>query len=743
MTWAGNGHIPAPAAPFLGAAQLTPLRKKGQPAELDPFGNEIPGTGRPDSVRPIASGEFLRRLVAKFLIKQGPMQEAVKELQPFQVGVGVSGATDLATHALQLAIDCMNDDPSSDWAVLKIDISNAFNTANRHLMGQVVAELCPEMAPWFNTCYGQHSPVIVDGHVILSQTGVQQGDPLGPAFFAMAIHPVIHQLLQKENLLWHIWYLDDGVLVGRLPNLSQALTTLRVNLAARGLHINLAKCEIWGPGLSHQPSRDALPADSLLRQITQKEYSPTSGITFLGNPVSHPQDTGHFADLIWQDKVNQFQKSLDLLRQIPDSQLQFTLLRFSMDACRVNHLLRGANYQHSVEGAQTASKLIRTTLNTILDTTMTDTQWSQATLPIRRGGLGIRDPQRLHPLARIASLCDFALRGRNELSLQDNLPHFQKDITAVMSSLSKLLPTIPEVAKMMASTDDFSFQQTKQSWWTEQAYKKWAADQTAVGTARDRVRFHAQRAPHASTWLAVIPSSGLRTKVDTNSWKCLLRWTLGIPIVDQNLAGKPCPRCQTPVDVFGDHAVCCIKNNIQRRHVALQDSLAQLVRDAGLTCSKEQGTGDGSRPGDLYVPRWDADGPAGIDTTIRCPSAPSHPLLNAEKLTQWKELQEQDKHKKYDDRCRRAGWVFHAFLMDTWGGLGPEAIKVVTKLMPQILGNAIDEQRRSKEANAWQRLTFPVMAQIGKQLTMMLSLPLIHPPEASGGQEPTHSPYAA
>ena len=87
--------------------------------------------------------------------------------------------------------------------------------------------------------------------------------------------------------------------------------------------------------------------------------------------------------------------------------------------------------------------------------------------------------------------------------------------------------------------------------------------------------------------------------------------------------------------------------------------------------------------------------------------------------------------------------MFHAFLMDTWGGLGPEAIKVVTKLMPQILGNAIDEQRRSKEANAWQRLTFPVMAQIGKQLTMMLSLPLIHPPEASGGQEPTHSPYAA
>ena len=295
---------------------------------------------------------------------------------------------------------------------------------------------------------------------------------------------------------------------------------------------------------------------------------------------------------------------------------------------------------------------------------------------------------------------------------------------------------------MAASPDDFTFQQTKQHWWTEQAYRTLVAEQSAMGTARDRVRFQAQRAPHASSWLAVIPSSGLRTKVDTSAWRCLLRWTLGIPLIDQTLAGKPCPRCQTPVDIFGDHAVCCIKNNIQRRHVALQDSLTQLVREAGLTCSKEQGTGDGSRPGDLYIPRWDADGPAGIDTTVRCPSAPANPLLIPEKLPQWKETQEMDKHKKYDDRCRKAGWIFHAFVMDTWGGLGQEAMKVMGKILPQYLGNALDDQRRTKEASAWQRLIFPVMAQIAKQLTAMLSLPLIHPPEESGGSHPTHNPYS-
>ena len=742
-TWAAKGNIPETAAPFLAAAKLTPLRKKGQPPELDQCGNELEGTGRPDSVRPIASGEFLRRMTAKFLIKQEPMQEAIKELQPAQVGVGLSGATDLATHALQLAINCMHErEPSGNWSVLKIDIKNAFNTANRHLMGHVVAELCPEMSAWYNTCYGQHSPVIVENNVILSQTGVQQGDPLGPAFFAMAIHPVISNLLQQHNLLWQIWYLDDGVLLGRIPDLSRALKSIRAKFASKGLQINLSKCELWGPGSSHTDTMNALPEDSPLRHITRKPYHTETGIVFLGNPISHPLTSGHYTGHVWKDKVNQLHKSMDLLRSLPDTQLQFTLLRFSMDACRVNHLLRGAHFDHSRPGAAETSKLIRSTLQGILGTAMTDSQWAQATLPIRHGGLGIRDPLALQPLARIASQCDFALRGRHVLCLQDSLPHFQQDHPSVIASLTKALPTTPEAAKLAVAADDFQFQQTKQAWWTEQAYKRWAAEQSTTGTARDRVRFHAQQTAHAGSWLAVIPSPGLRTKVDTTAWRCLLRWTLGIPLIPQSLAGKPCPRCQTPVDIFGDHVVCCIKNNIQRRHVALQDSLAQLVRDAGLTCSKEQGTGDGTRPGDLFIPRWDADGPAGIDTTVRCPSAPSHPLLNPERLQQWKETQEQDKHKKYDAACRRAGWIFHAFVMDTWGGLAPEATKVMTKLMPQILGNALDDHRRTKEASAWQRLSFPVMAQIGKQLAVMLSLPLLHPPEETGGSTPTHNPYA-
>jgi hypothetical protein len=42
----------------------------------------------------------------------------------------------------------------------------------------------------------------------LSETGVQQGDPLGPLLFCLTLHPVIKSLKSEFN----VWYLDDGVL---------------------------------------------------------------------------------------------------------------------------------------------------------------------------------------------------------------------------------------------------------------------------------------------------------------------------------------------------------------------------------------------------------------------------------------------------------------------------------------------------------------------------------------------------
>ena len=58
-------------------------------------------------------------------------------------------------------------------------------------------------AVWADFTYGRPAPLIVNEEVsIMSEEGVQQGDPLGPLFFALAALPLAQKLKQIPNLLW-------------------------------------------------------------------------------------------------------------------------------------------------------------------------------------------------------------------------------------------------------------------------------------------------------------------------------------------------------------------------------------------------------------------------------------------------------------------------------------------------------------------------------------------------------------
>ena len=52
------------------------------------------------------------------------------------------------------------------------------------------------------------------------------------------------------GLIWNIWYLHDGLLVGSPAQISQALAYLEVELLKRGLRLNRAKSNLWGPAAS-------------------------------------------------------------------------------------------------------------------------------------------------------------------------------------------------------------------------------------------------------------------------------------------------------------------------------------------------------------------------------------------------------------------------------------------------------------------------------------------------------------
>jgi len=69
---------------------------------------------------------------------------------------------------------------------------------------------------------------------------VQQGDPLGPALSALAIHGVVSEVKSDLNG----WYLDDGCIGGDPQTVLRNASIIRNGLSSVGLEINNSKCEL-------------------------------------------------------------------------------------------------------------------------------------------------------------------------------------------------------------------------------------------------------------------------------------------------------------------------------------------------------------------------------------------------------------------------------------------------------------------------------------------------------------------
>ena len=138
-----KGELPDCHAKYWCGATLTPLRK------LD------------DGVRPVAVGETLRRLVGKILLATGVAKAQVAVLSPLQVGVGIRSATESVAMGLQAVVDSLA--LTSDWAVLKVDLRNAFNTVDRQAVLSGALHYTPATYNYLRYAYSGEVPLFVGG----------------------------------------------------------------------------------------------------------------------------------------------------------------------------------------------------------------------------------------------------------------------------------------------------------------------------------------------------------------------------------------------------------------------------------------------------------------------------------------------------------------------------------------------------------------------------------------------------
>ena len=99
------------------------------------------------SVRPIGTGEVLRRLIGKRVMKR-LRKDILKETGSLRLCAGQDAGSEAAIHAVY---DMFNEDNSE--VVLAVDASNAFNSTNREAFLHITKVLCPAFAEFINNCY--------------------------------------------------------------------------------------------------------------------------------------------------------------------------------------------------------------------------------------------------------------------------------------------------------------------------------------------------------------------------------------------------------------------------------------------------------------------------------------------------------------------------------------------------------------------------------------------------------------
>lgn len=253
--------------------------------------------------------------------------------------MGVPNACEMVGMGLQQYVDANPTD--GDWVMLKVDVTNAFNTVAREAVLSGAEKHFPAAFNWLRFCYAQQCPLYCQGQTILSKTGVHQGDPMGPVAFSLAVHDAN---CGGRPLDWKVFYLDDGILVGNVVDVFHALDCLVASYKALGLECNLRKCTLWGPGIQRAAQSVPLyPIEVALdhpgRAIPVIPFVMGSGLEVLGVPVDYP-GTQDATNKVWGEAVEGLRKACVKLQEFPHGQARYLLLRYCLDGCKVNHLLR-------------------------------------------------------------------------------------------------------------------------------------------------------------------------------------------------------------------------------------------------------------------------------------------------------------------------------------------------------------------------------------------------------------------
>lgn len=377
----------------------------------------LPLEKKDGGIRPIAIGEAWVRLLSGYVARKESLKISEKALVPMQFGVATPGGSEVVIHACQLFSQLAQNPSSrrSSLAIQQIDFSNAFNCISRRAILTELEKHAPHLIPYFRWSYGTSSPLFLSSgeSVGTCERGVRQGDPLGPLFFCLALHPVLAQVAQDFPDTQVVAYMDDVSLLGPSRGMLDVFQRLsELALSRCDLRVNRSKSVLFQPR-SRTSSHPTPPDPDPDPDVPPRSFE---GILVLGTPVGTPA----FERLHDASIVSKFTAALEIVGTL-ESPLALPILRSCINT-RATYLTRTSPPVSSHDSLRHFDDSMDQALLQVLGSSLPRLPSSARalrSLPLREGGLGLR---RMDPIRERVWLVSFLAAMQSLQRLQSPLP---------------------------------------------------------------------------------------------------------------------------------------------------------------------------------------------------------------------------------------------------------------------------------------------------------------------------------
>ena len=711
-------------------------------------------------MRPLGKTNVERKLAASSLLilNKGAIDEAFDKLQ---FGLKKLGGESIL-HMFQILSEA-----SPDLDRFFPDGINAFNNISRDHAMVGISKYCPELLPFFLLNYGNSSRTWAldernDIFSIDMHEGAQQGCTLGSLLCGLATLPLVETLQDMitergkaaffcddgniaaphVNMLacmkylrdkgpkyGYIMHMNEGTcLLGKCGSMSLALTR-RQDVLELGFHSSMVKIHPDDMLVNDLQEDDDIDEDlvqcELAMPMNQRllEYGANVLGIFFG--------TDEYIEHSLLLKLEKTRKEAKILSEHPNAQQALLFLRLCF-APKFDYILRTMPTCHTVFAVEEISAMKRSILDTIINSEhgITETQWEQSQLSLKKGGIGLRFARVTRHAGSVASKLDtmssLSYGGSGNIldqdipwvhSLMASIKHISK--RASTGNTNVILTPDSIIALGNNHNDDGDGDNTLQS-----KLSNLVTDAYSFQHQKNLEHWPLALAVYVSvsdpgggaqSFLSAIPTSPTKTFTDS-AFRILLNRYLMIPI--PALDGSPvmcdCFKnikngIHNSIDPRGDHCLCCPRTGFGiNNHNSALNVLQQIAQAAGKTAKREPmntfaaarrdpvtaasftAMQLNSRP-DLLIQNLTGPEPkALLDVTITTPNPSGLTLAQARIPQRSAELRYIEKNKKYLAISKACRLGFHPIVFETTGRIHSSSLSFIRSLLKNISGGFRD-----------------------------------------------------